>query len=70
MIYVFCASMKTYKDWAMDFCDKLLMFDYEDDLLQRLLFRFEAYVPEQAKQCIKQAKECKERARQLKQSCG
>jgi hypothetical protein len=70
MIFVFCASMKTYTDWAMDFCEKLLMFDHEDDLLQRLLLRFEEYFREQAKQCTEKADECKERARRLKQSCG
>jgi hypothetical protein len=70
MIFVFCASMKTYTDWAMDFCDKLMMFDHEDDLLQRLWLQIEEYLREQAKQYIKQANECKERARQLKQSCG
>jgi len=70
MIFVFCASMKAYTNWAMDFCDKLLMFDHEDDLLQRLWIQFEEYFRELAKQCIKQADECKERARRLKQSCG
>jgi hypothetical protein len=46
------------------------MFDHEDDLLQRLLLRFEEYFREQAKQYIEKADECKERARRLKQSCG
>ena len=54
----------------MDFCDKLMMFDHEDDLLQRLWSRIEEYFREQAKQCIKQADEYKERARQFKQPCG
>jgi hypothetical protein len=70
MIFVFCASMKAHTEWAMDFCDKLLMFDHEDDLLQRLWSQFEEYLQEQAKQYIKQADECKEHARRLKQSCG
>jgi hypothetical protein len=70
MIFVFCAAIKTYSDWAMDFCEKLLMFDHEDDLLQRLLLQLEEYLREQAERCIKNADECKERARRLKQSCG
>jgi len=70
MIFVFCASIKAHTDWAMDYCDKLLMFDHEDDLLQRLWSQFEEYFREQAKQCIQQADECKERVRQLHQSCG
>ena len=70
MIFVFCASMKAHTDWAMDFCDKLRMFDHEDDLLQRLWSQIEEYLREEAKQCIKQANECKERAKQLQQSCG
>lgn len=69
-IFVFCASMKTYTEWAIDFCDKLLMFDHEDDLLQKLWLRFEEYSREQAKECIEQAVEFKDRARRLKQSCG
>lgn len=70
MIFVFCASMKAYIDWAMDFCDKLRMFDHQDDLLQRLWSEIEEYFREQAKRCIQQANEFKERARQLQQSCG
>jgi len=70
MIFVFCASIKAHTDWAMDYCDKLLMFDHEDDLLQRLYSQFEEYFREQAKQCIRQAEECKQRARQLNQTCG
>jgi hypothetical protein len=70
MIFVFCASIKAHTDWAMDYCDKLLMFDHEDDLLQRLWSQFEEYFREQAKQCIRQADECKERVRELHQSCG
>ncbi|CAF1072490.1 unnamed protein product [Rotaria sp. Silwood1] len=68
--FVFCASIKTYTNWAMDYCDKLMMFDHEDDLLQRLWLQIEEYLREQAKQCLKIADECKERAQQLKQPCG
>ena len=70
MIFVFCASMKAHIDWAMDFCDKLMMFDHEDDLLQRLWSHIEEYLREQAKHYIKQADECKERAKPLQKSCG
>ncbi len=66
MIFVFRASIKA----QVGFGEKLLMFDLEEDLLQKLWFQFEEYLREQAKQCIKQADEYKERARRLKQSCG
>jgi len=70
IIFIFCASIKALTDWAMDFCEKLRVFDHEDDLLQRLWSEIEKYLRDQSKQCIKQADECKERARQLQQSCG
>lgn len=70
MIFVFCASMKTYTNWALDFVDKLLMFDQEDDLLPRLWYHFEEYSREQAKIYNKKADECKERAKKLNQPCG
>jgi hypothetical protein len=70
MIFLFCASMKVHTDWAMDYCDKLIMLDHEDDLLQRLWSSLEEHLRERAKDYIEQADKCKERARQLKQSCG
>ena len=70
MVFVFCASMKTYTEWAMDFCEKLLMFDHEDDLMERLWLQTEEYSQEQAEQYRKHADLCRERARKFKQSCG
>lgn len=70
MVFVFCASMETYTDWAMDYCDKLLMFDHEDDLLEKFWRQLEEYSREQANECEKHADLCKERAKQFKQSCG
>lgn len=70
-IFVFCASMKSHTDWAMDYTDRLLMFDHEDDLLGRLLIEMENHFREQAQKYIQQAEELKERAKQYKQpSCG
>ncbi|CAF0794204.1 unnamed protein product [Adineta steineri] len=70
MIFVFCSNMKAHIDWAIDFSDKLSMFDHEDDLLQNLWSEIENYSREQSKQYIKFADECKERSKQLQQSCG
>ncbi|CAF2162299.1 unnamed protein product [Rotaria magnacalcarata] len=66
----FCASIKAHADWAMDFCDKLMMFEHEDDLLQRLWSHIEEYLRNEAKQYMKQADEYTERANRFKQSCG
>lgn len=70
MIFVFCASMKAHADWAMGFCDKLMMFDHEDDLLQRLWFYLEEYSREEGLRCMRVAEEYKERANALRKSCG
>lgn len=70
MIFIFCTSMKTRTNFAMDCSDKLLMFDDEDDLVYRVWCQFEEYSREQAKKYNKQADECKECAKRLKQPCG
>lgn len=70
MVFVFCASMKTYTEWALDFYEKLLMFDHEDDLLERLWLQAEEYSRERAEEYRQYADLCRERARKFKQSCG
>lgn len=70
LVFVFCASMESYRDWAMDYCDKLLMFDHEDDLLERLWRQFEEYSRSKAKEYEEQADVYKQRSKQLNQSCG
>jgi len=70
-IFVFCASIASHTHWAMDYTDKLLMFDHPDDLLERLWIDMEQHFREQAQECIQQAEELKERANQYKQApCG
>jgi len=70
-IFVFCASIASHTHWAMDYADKLLMFDHPDDLLERLWIDMEQHFREQAQECIQQAEELKERANQYKQApCG
>jgi hypothetical protein len=55
----------------MNYTDKLLMFDHDDDLLERLWIEIEQHFREQAQECIQQAEELKQRAKQYKQqSCG
>ncbi|UJR38528.1 hypothetical protein I4U23_031196 [Adineta vaga] len=70
MIFYFCISNKSYTDSATKFHSKLLTFDDEDDLIQRLWSEMETYFREQAKQSTKQANQCKERAKKFEQSCG
>jgi len=70
-IFLFCGSVVTYSDWAMDYCDKLLIFDNGDDLLEHLWKDLEKNLREQAALYIKHAEEYKQRALQYKQpACG
>lgn len=70
-IFVFCASIVSHAHWATDYADRLLMFDHEDDLLERLWREIEGHFRDQAQQCLQKAEECKARANQYKQpSCG
>jgi hypothetical protein len=70
-IFVFCASIASHTHWAMNYADRLFMFDHQDDLLARLWNEMAQHFREQAQECIKQADELKERANQYKQpSCG
>lgn len=70
-IYLFCGSIKSHIGWAMDYTEKMLMFDHQDDLLQRLFKEIEEYLRQQAEKCLKQANLCKDRAQTFKQDkCG
>ena len=70
-IFVFCASIASHTHWSLDYTDQLLMFDHQDDLLQRLWTEMEQNFREQAQECVQQAEELKERAKQYKQpACG
>jgi hypothetical protein len=70
-IYVFCASIASHTHWAINFTDKLLMFDHQDDLLERLWTEMEQHFREQAQEYTEQAEQLKERAKQYKQPpCG
>jgi hypothetical protein len=70
-IYLFCGSIASHANWAMDYTDKMLMFDHEDDLLRRLFKDIELFLREQAEQYMKQANICKDHAQLFKQEpCG
>ena len=70
-VFVFCGSVINYVEWALDYCDKLMMFDHGDDLLERLWNDLESHFRQQAKQCLKCADDYKQLALQYKQpSCG
>ena len=70
MILMFCTPIDNNTTWAKKFSDKLLMFDEENDLLQRLWLQIEEYFRKQAKQFSEQADQYKQRAKKLEQSCG
>lgn len=70
-IFIFCGSIKAHIDWAVDYTDKLLMFEHPDDLLERLWREMEQDFRQQAVDCIQQANVLRERADRHKQSgCG
>ncbi|CAF1273507.1 unnamed protein product [Adineta steineri] len=70
-IYLFCGSISSHTSWAIDFTDKMLMFEHENDLLQRLFKEIETYLRQQAEQYLKQANFYKERSQVYKQeACG
>src|SRR5690349_7105108 len=35
-IFLFCGTIVAYSKWDLDYCEKMLMFEHEDDLLARL----------------------------------
>ncbi|CAF1374138.1 unnamed protein product [Rotaria sp. Silwood1] len=69
-IFLFCGSVSNYAEWAMDYRDKIMIFDHEDDLLERLWNDLQTTLCEQAEQYLKRADEYKQRALQYKQPCG
>lgn len=70
-IFLFCGSVASYSEWAMDYCDKLMIFDHGDDLLQRLWNEVESNLRAQAAIYLKHADQYKQRALQYKQpACG
>jgi hypothetical protein len=70
-IYLFCGSILSHSNWAMDFIDKMLMFDHEDDLLERIFKEVELYLRKQAQLYIEKANFYQNRSLSFKQeSCG
>ena len=70
-IFLYCGSVSTYSEWAMDYCDKLMIFDHGDDLLERLWNELESNLRQQAALYAQKADECKQQALKFKQpSCG
>ena len=69
-ILLFCGSVAAYCHWALDYVDKIVIFDHGDDLLERLWNELDSCLQEQAKVCLKQAREFKERALRYQQKCG
>ncbi|UJR14232.1 hypothetical protein I4U23_001223 [Adineta vaga] len=69
--FIFCGSIIAYAEWAMDYCDKLMIFDHGDDLLERLWNDLESQFRAQAIQYLRCADKYKNRALQYKQpACG
>jgi hypothetical protein len=70
-VFLYCGSVITYSEWALDYCDKLMIFDHGDDLLERLWKDLESNLRKQATLYSKRADEYKQRALQYKQpACG
>jgi hypothetical protein len=70
-IFLFCGSVASYSEWGIDYCEKMLMFDHGDDLLERLWKDLELKLREQANLYLEQADEFKQRALNYKQpACG
>lgn len=69
-IFLFCGSIATYSEWGIDYCEKMLMYDHEDDLLERLWKDLELKLQEQANICLKKADELKKKAMGYNQPCG
>ncbi|CAF1394034.1 unnamed protein product [Rotaria sp. Silwood1] len=67
-IFLFCGSVSAYAEWGMDYCDKMMIFDHGDDLLERLWNDLQKKLREQATLCFKSAEEYKQRALQHKKS--
>ncbi|CAF3743576.1 unnamed protein product [Rotaria sp. Silwood1] len=69
-IFLFCGSVKAYAEWGLDYCDKMMIFDHGDDLLERLWNHLHANLQEQAALCFKFVEMYKQRVLQYKRPCG
>ena len=69
-IYLFCGSMSAYTTWAVDYIDKILMFDHGDDVLERMWNDIQTDLRLRAASFLEEADACKQRAAQYRQSCG
>ena len=70
-IYLFCGTVAAYSEWGVDYCEKMFMFEHEDDVLLRLWADLQSKLREKADHYLKKAGELKERALKYKQaSCG
>ncbi len=70
-IFLFCANVGTYSEWGVDYCEKMLMFDHGDDLLERLWKDLEIKSREQAQLCLQRADDLRQKALAYKQPpCG
>ncbi|CAF1124261.1 unnamed protein product [Rotaria sordida] len=69
-IFLFCGSVSTYVEWAMDYRDKIMIFDHGDDLLERLWNDLQNKLRKQATLCLQRANEYEKRALQYKRPCG
>ncbi|CAM4796254.1 unnamed protein product [Rotaria magnacalcarata] len=47
-IFIFCVHMCSHIDWAMDFAEQLLMFDFQTHLFQRITYEIGMYYQNQA----------------------
>lgn len=70
-IYLFCGTMSSHVNWAIDFTEKMYMYDHEDDLLERLYQEAEEFLRKSAEFYLQQANLFRDRARVFKQDpCG
>ena len=69
-ISLYCGSVVAYVEWACDYCDKMLIFDHGDDLLERLWNDLERELRQQGQLFLKRADEFKQRAIRYRQPCG
>ena len=70
-IYLFCGTILSHVNWAIDYTDKMYMFDHENDLLERLYREVEAFLRERANFYLQQANLFRDRVQNFTQgSCG
>lgn len=69
-IFVFCGIILQHAEWASDYVDRLLLFDHQDDLLQRLWLEMGQYFRSLVKYYTEQANLMKQFETKYKQACG